>query len=263
MDLKASKPFRKVQYSMEIFGIWSDQRTTKHTVSRLLYIIICVLFNVSCCLGFYYQLETRKITFIFSNMAILLVGGYGSIAILLQNQKSFNNWLRGMFQNEKFLNCHPNETLRNIYRSNLAKIWPETLFRLNKWSIFTAEAMLIGVFFLHTYKKLNVKEECVASKDCSMIYIGYYYSPWNVDEYYWLANLENVAFGGFCCVVVYWRDMYFTCFICYLRCKLKVLSYVVGHLDEFVDNSLNEEEYFHEVSCVIKQCIQEHQSIFR
>lgn len=168
-----------------------------------------------------------------------------------------------MFQSEMFLNCHPNQTLRQLYRSNLDEMWPKTLFHLNKWSIFIAETMLAGVFLIYTSNKLDIEKECVADENCSMIYIGYYYSPWNVDRHYWWANFENVAFGGFCCVVVYWRDMYFTCFICYLRCKLKVVSYVVCNLDQFVLEGLDETEYFHELDYLLKQCIREHQNIFR
>ncbi|XP_045467404.1 uncharacterized protein LOC123675891 [Harmonia axyridis] len=263
LESDSSEPFRQVQSSMEMFGIWAEKRTTKHSIFRASYIIICIMFNVSCCMGFYHQLKTKKIPLICSNFAMLLVGGYGSVAILILNRKAFNVWLTDMFQREKFLNNNPNNKLKQIYRSALEITWPKAIFQLNKWSILVAEIMLAGVFLIYTSSKLNVEEECVASEECSMIYIGYYYSPWDVDVHYWLANIENITFGVFCCAVVYWRDMYLTCFMCYLRCKLEVVSYVVGHLDEFIACGLSRTEYSSEIDHILKQCIQEHQNIFQ
>ncbi|KAK9884475.1 hypothetical protein WA026_007318 [Henosepilachna vigintioctopunctata] len=163
-----------------------------------------------------------------------------------------------LFNNESLLYNHPNEILRKFYRTTIKEIWPMKLFIILRWSIYAAVVVFFISIFIHVHETQKDAEECIRNPKCSLVFMNYYHLPWNERKYYWAANIQNVSFGGICGVFAYYRDVYISSFIILLRCKLRMLSYVIGHLNEFVDD-LDLKHY----DWLLKECVEEHQRITR
>ncbi|XP_044756217.1 putative odorant receptor 59c [Coccinella septempunctata] len=185
--------------------------------------------------------------------------------ILLHNIKEYQSWLTEMFANEQFMNNHPNSTLRTLYRFTIKNIWPSLLVNMNQWALGTAVVIFAAIMVLFINDRLEHVDQCSdIQKNCSMVLMGYYFFPWDASEHYWLANMEDVVFGAMCGIFAITRDIFFASYICYLICRLSLLSYVVGHLEQFIDEKLDMIRNFDQkIDFLLGQCVKEHQDIIR
>lgn len=94
-----------------------------------------------------------------------------------------------------------------------------------------------------------------------MLFMGYYYFPWDAEEHFWISNMENIVFAIVNCTMNHSKDMIFSCFICYLRCKLMTLSEVIRNFDLFVDCVDSNMRYEYKIGVILRECAIEHQEI--
>ncbi|KAK9884476.1 hypothetical protein WA026_007319 [Henosepilachna vigintioctopunctata] len=168
-----------------------------------------------------------------------------------------------MFEAEKLLNNHPNIVVRKMYRSAIIQIWPKLIFKLNKWVVISSTSLFTISMLLFVIGKQKEKDECIADPECRMVFMGYYYFPWDTDKYYWFANLETAFFGTCLSTISYYKDMYVASFICCLRGRFSVLCYKVNHLEEFAMTTQDGQDLSSKIHGMLKQCIREHQDIIR
>lgn len=166
-----------------------------------------------------------------------------------------------MFKNEEFMNNNPNVTLRKLHRSTMNNIWPSFLLKMNQWALTGAVSVFALVMVLFINNEIKHMDECSEKNDCNMILMGYYYFPWNSTEHYWLANMEDVMFGAVGGTYHITKDMFFASYICYMISRLRLLSYVLRHLKEFVNE--NHKNFDVEINNLLSECVNEHQIIIR
>ncbi|XP_045468002.1 odorant receptor 7a-like [Harmonia axyridis] len=196
-------------------------------------------------------------------MAMLTVGGYASTVILVHNKETYQKWLDQLFKNEQFMYNHPNPKIRRVHRSTIKTIWPALLFKMNQWALGTAVIIFVIMIFVFINKLKHI-DECSVEEDCNMVLMGYYYFPWDTNKYYWVANMEDAVFGGLCGIFAITRDMFLASYICYLICRLRLLSYIVRNLKEFAVEEIDSFKKFDEkIDYLLRLCVREHQDIIR
>ncbi|KAK9882192.1 hypothetical protein WA026_019704 [Henosepilachna vigintioctopunctata] len=184
-------------------------------------------------------------------------------ALILVHSKKFRNFMKIMTENEEFLNNNPNLTLRKIHQDGMKNIWPTFNFLLNFVVITITMILFVQTALMHTLRELEHEEECRKSDDCSLLLLETWYCPFGVDDHYWWANIFELACGIICVLLNFERDLYFTNFISYIRCRLRILAYVLHKWDKFIKKAKNEVGYFEEVDGLLRSCLSEHQNIIR
>ncbi|XP_044764574.1 odorant receptor 67d-like [Coccinella septempunctata] len=268
MQHESSVEFQKIKNAFQKFGIWSDQPSSRFRWNRYAFFSIFTIFNISGVLGFVNESRTGSLTVVCSNLVVFLLGGYASCSLIVLNKDDFGCWisetnnnLPDMFKNEAYMNSHPNQKIRSIHRRNIKKVWPYFLITLTGWSITVAISVFNVVIFYHIFSLKNHREECSRNQNCRMLFMGYYYFPWDAEEHYWASNMETIVFAIVNCIMNHSKDLIFSCFICYLRCKLMTLSDVIINFDDFLDCVDESVRYKDKVGLILRECAIEHQEI--
>lgn len=279
MKYESSVEFQKIRGAFQRFGIWTRQPTQRFIWTRYAFFSVFSIFQICGILGFVNESRTGSLTVVCSNLVVLLLGGYASCSLIVLNRGYFGNWISGlsedrsfeissnqfplldMFQKEAYMNSHSIQKIQRIHQKNIKKVWPYFLLRLTGSSILVAISVFTVVIFYHILSLRNHKEECLRKENCRMLFMGYYYFPWDAEEHFWISNMENIVFAIVNCTMNHSKDMIFSCFICYLRCKLMTLSEVIRNFDQFVDCVDSNMRYEDKIGVILRECAIEHQEI--